>query len=70
MTTEKSITVLSKNSKYISKFHGTYTAWIVLFLSLIITVLAWFFSKNYIAEKEAEKFKILSEEIQKSIENL
>ncbi|MCM8531547.1 MAG: CHASE domain-containing protein [Lentisphaeraceae bacterium] len=68
MAKGESITLLSKNSKYISRIHGAYTAWIVLVLSLIVTALAWFFSKSYIAEKEAEKFKILTEEIQLSIE--
>ncbi|MCM8538352.1 MAG: CHASE domain-containing protein [Lentisphaeraceae bacterium] len=68
MTKGKSISELSKDSKHISKVHGAHTAWIVLVLSLIVTVSAWFFSKNYIASKEKEKFDLLSEEIKKNIE--
>ena len=47
--------------------HNAYTAWVVLLLSIILTIGAYVVSSNVIAERQRDQFLFSIEELQKSI---
>ena len=48
--------------------HGPLTAWLVLFISLILTILAWFISTSYVKKRAQEKFEFKAIEITHAIQ--
>ena len=55
--------------KTVERFHNPYTAWIILFLSLILTVVAWWVSSNIAEQLARDRFDFRVAEITKAIQD-
>lgn len=52
-----------------SLLHNTYTAWVVLVLSLILTIGAYTVSSRIIEQRQSDRFQFSAEELEKSIKS-
>ena len=55
------------NKGLIENFHNEVTAWLVLVVSLIFTVLAWYISNSYIEKRAADRFAFEVEDARQRI---
>ena len=58
-----------ERKSFSSIFHNVYTAWIILILSLAITVVAWYISANFSKQLAEDRFDSRSGEIVTAIED-
>jgi len=57
-----------RTPQLVDVLHNRYTAWVVLFVSLVITLVAWKISSDYAEQRLVERFKFQVEEAQFAIE--
>lgn len=57
----------ASSSKVIDLFHNAVTAWIVLFTSLILTIIAYFISNHFATQRAHDRFQFRANEITKAI---
>lgn len=52
-----------------SLLHNAYTAWVVLLLSLVVTIGAYFVSSSFIEQRQRDRFLFSAEELEKAIKS-
>ena len=68
MLKQENTSTHSLDTSKADKMHGPLTAWLVLFISLILTILAWFISTSYVEKRAQEKFEFKAKEITHAIQ--
>ena len=55
---------MNQNSnKFLSIFHNVYTAWIILFVSVFLTIVAWWISSDFSAQLAKDRFYARADEV-------
>ncbi len=59
---------IEKKKQFINIFHNPFTAWVILGISLTLTVAAYHISSNFVKQGAQDRFEFRAGEIQKAIE--
>ncbi|MFD1552203.1 hypothetical protein DNU06_00100 [Putridiphycobacter roseus] len=52
-----------KKNSFLSIFHNAYTAWVILFVSICLTILAWWISSNFSEQLAKDRFFAKADEV-------